>query len=134
MRKAGFICCLAAVLSEAGSAHAGDLPPTMSCEVSGHAGCNGDDCVGAGIKDPSIKLKISRSFHTLLLNGISGSIDEGNGDPYADGNHNVRWKWGAIAFTTYRLNQPEPGRVFLTLHRDGSELEFHCLGSLFAKD
>lgn len=134
MRKTGFICCVAFLLLGPGSANGADLPSKMSCKVSGHAGCNGDICVGAGTKDPSIKLTIFRSSHTLLLNGISGKIDDGNGDPYADGNHNVRWKWGAIAFGKYRLIEPQPGRVFLTLNGGGAELEFLCLGSLRAKD
>jgi hypothetical protein len=133
MRGASLICGMTYVVLGLGTAHAADLPSIMNCKVSGHAGCDGDICVGAGIKDPSIKLTISRASHTLLLNGISGSIDNGTGDPYADGNHNVRWKWGTIAFGTYRLSQPQPRRVFLTFHGGGNELEFLCLGSLNAK-
>jgi len=133
MRKDSFFCYMALLLSGPELAHAAELPPIMKCKVSGYGGCSGDVCVGGGRKDPSIKLTVSRPSHSLLLNGISGTIDGGNGNPYADVTHHVRWNWGLIAFETYRLSQPQPGRVFLTLNSGGSELEFHCLGSLHAK-
>jgi hypothetical protein len=117
------------VAAASGSAHAAELPQVMHCAVSGHAGCNGDVCVGAGTKEPSIKLTISQTAHTLYLNGIAGSIDDGVGNPYADGKHKVRWKRDLISFASYYLSQPQPGGVYLTLRGGNNELEFRCSGT-----
>lgn len=106
----------------------------MNCQVSGHAGCSNGICVGAGTRDPTIKLTISRTERTLQLNRISGTIDNAAGDPYADGPHRIVWRRGLIAYDTYRLHQPQPGRMFLTLSNSNEELEFQCLGSLYAKE
>ena len=120
-----------ALFTTSGFAHA-ELPTKMRCKVSGSAGCS-EICVGAGIRDPSVTLIISRSSHTIILNGVSGVIDNRAGDPYADGNHNVAWAHDMITYNSYRLNRTEPGRLFLTLSKHDAELEFHCLGSLYAK-
>lgn len=135
MRTAGLPLFMAFVASTPVSATAPSFPSKMNCKVSGHAGCSDDGiCVGAGTSDPTIKLSISRLSRTLVLNGILGKIDDGNSDPYEVGTHSVRWKWGVIAFKTYRLNQPQPGRLFLTLGGGETELEFLCLGSREARN
>lgn len=114
----------------AGAAH---LPDSMRCNVSGHAGCSNDICVGAGTSEPSVKLKISRRSHSVSLNGIAGSIDRGVGDPYAEGSHHVSWTRDLIAYDSYSMAEIQPGRVFVTFRSGNQELEFHCLGSLYAK-
>lgn len=129
MLKTGIMCAMALLMSGSGIVSASDLATSMRCKVTGSGGCSGDICVGGGIKDPAVKLYISRLNHSLSLNGIDGKIDDGNGDPYAGGNHKIRWKHGLITFRTYRLNKSQPGRVSLTLNNGGGELEFHCLGS-----
>ena len=81
MRKANVICWIACLVLCSETAFAADLPPILHCTVIGAGGCDGDVCVGGGRADPSIKLTVFRSTHKLVLNGISGTIDEGSGDP-----------------------------------------------------
>jgi hypothetical protein len=101
----------------------------MHCVVTGHAGCNGEVCVGAGTQEPSVKLIISQGDRALYLNGIAGKIDDGVGDPYADGKHKVRWTRDLVALDSYYLNKEQSGGMYLTLRGGNHELEFRCSGA-----
>jgi len=132
MRKAGFICCIALALSSSGLANPGGPPPAMTCELAGIEGCSSKTCTGSGVQDPSLTLTVSRTSHTLAINGIVGRIDDSESDPYAEGFHTVTWNWDLISYKGYRMYEAS-NSLLIGLTENGSNLVFNCLNLLDAK-
>jgi len=113
---------------EAASAKA--MARLLLCSVSGHGGCGeGEDpiCVGAGIKDPTIKMVINTSKQTVSLNGIEGRI-EGAGPIDAPGNRIVSWRWRLIRLDHMAAKRTPNGKLYITLTGSQNQLEFRCTG------
>jgi hypothetical protein len=83
-----------AAIMNCDAASAKTLSRLLYCSVSGTGGCGGDEggiCVGAGIKDPAIKMVIDAKRRTVQINGFRGWI-EGDSLIDASGIKNVDWR------------------------------------------
>jgi len=102
--------------------------PILTCKVSGHGGCAhepGGICVGAGVRDPDITLRVDIRSRRVALNNIKGII-EGNDPIEAAGERRVSWRFDLVRLSHLRALRDGDGQLHLTLTDHSTELEFSC--------
>jgi len=108
------------------------LPVHLRCDVSGHAGCRNDICVGTGRRDTSLRMEIDTIARTIVLNGLQGRID-GSGSLDYGQTRSIYWRYqiirlGKISVSRTRDYRDKNGSWFaiINLEDETSQLEFMC--------